>query len=221
MRICALACTAAIAAAPVSAQESSLVIDLLTGHSIYHESEGEAGVVMAISITPGESDAADLKELCEQLRVAAGLESKNSEHLPLEVIFVVPYKGMAIEGYYLPGHGTFGSETLVRGNSIARETLDGIVTRAGIPSRVLYETDVEHEISCKKNAPKWFIRWEDLRPVDGEKPNAAIEHAYRRFMAIYRSVVEHTKGTSPSANLQSLDLSSQNAGLSPRKVDQH
>jgi hypothetical protein len=206
MRICTLACTAAIAAVPASAQDPGLTIDLLAGHPIYHENEGEAGVVMAISITPGESDAADLKELCEQLRVAGGLAGKNGEHLPLEVIFVVPYKGMAIEGSYLRGDGAFGSEALVRGNSIARETLDGIVSQAGIPSRVLYETDVEHEISCKIHEPEWFIRWEDLRPLAGQEPDAVIGDAYGRFMTIHQNVVEHTMGTSPSAaQLQSLD----------------
>ena len=204
MRICALACATAIAAIPASAQELGLVIDLLPGHPIYHESEGEAGVVMAISITPDQGNAADLKELCEELRVVAGLGRENGEDLPLEVIFVVPYKGMAIEGYYLPADGAFGSEALVRGNSIARETLDGIVARAGIPSRVLDETDVEHEISCEINEPAWLIRWEDVRLVDGDEPDTVIERAHRRFMTIHRSVVEHTVGAPRSADLHLL-----------------
>ena len=204
MRSCVLACAAAIVVIPASAQELGLVIDLLPGHPVYHESEREAGIVMALSITPDQGDAASLKELCEELRLAAGLGRDNGEDLPLEVIFVVPYKGMAIEGYYLPADGTFGSEELVRGNSIARETLDGIVARAGIPSRVLDETDVEHEISCELNEPAWLIRWEDVRLVDGEEPDTVIERAYRRFMTIHRSVVEHTVGTPPSADFQLL-----------------
>ena len=204
MRRYALACVAAMVVIPASAQEPTLVTDLLPGHPVYHESEGEAGVVMAISITPDQRDAADLKELCEELRVAAELGRENGEGLPLEVIFVVPYKTMAIEGYYLPADGTFGSEELVRGNSVARETLDGIVARAGIPSGVLDETDVEHEISCEINEPAWLIRWEDVRLVAGEEPDTVIERAYRRFTTIHRSVVKHTMGTPRPADLQLL-----------------
>lgn len=204
MRICALACTAAIAAVPAAAQELGLVIDPLPGHPVYHETEGEAGVVMALSITPDEGDPADLKGLCEELRVAAGLGRENGQDRPLEVIFVVPYKGIALEGYYLPADGTIGSEALVRGNSIARETLDGILGRAGIPSRVIDEADVEHEISCEINEPAWLVRWEDVRPLDGEEPETVIERAYRRFMTVYLSIVEDPMETPPSADFQLL-----------------
>jgi hypothetical protein len=200
MRIFALACAAAIAAVPASAKGPGLVVDLLPGHPIYHESEGEAGVIMALSITPGEGDA-DLKEPCEELRVAAGLPRKNRENLPLELIAVVPYKGMAIEGYYLPPDGTFGSEALVPGTKIARETLDGIVARAGIPSHVLDETNVEHEILCEMNKPAWLIHWEDVRLVNGEDPDTVIERAYRRFMTIQQIVVEHIGVSNRSASI--------------------
>lgn len=207
MRVSGLTCVAALAVVSAPAQGSGFVVDLLPGHPVYHESAQEAGVVMAIPITPGQSNAVDLEALCEELRVTAGLARKNDENLPLEVIFVVPYKGMAIEGYYLPAEGTLGVEALVRGNDIARVTLDSIVGRAGIPAHVLDETEVEHEISCELREPAWLIRWEDIRPVDGEGPDRVIESAYRRFMTIHRSVVEHAMGTSPSADLQSFGLS--------------
>jgi hypothetical protein len=203
MRICALACTAAIAAVPASAQGLGLVVDLLPGHPIYHESVGEAGVIMALSITPAEGHPADLKELCEDLRVAAGLPGKNSKDLPLEVIAVVPYKGMAIEGYYLPPDGTLGSEALRSGTKIARRTLDGIVARAGIPSHLLDETNVEHEIVCEMNKPAWLIHWKDVRLVNGEDPDTVIQRTSGRFMTIQQIVVEHI-GISPSAHAQSL-----------------
>jgi hypothetical protein len=194
MRLCIIACSAAIAAVPASAGESARVIDLLPGDPVYHESEGEAGVVMAGSITPGQEHAADLQELCEELRVAAGLQRARGDDLPLKVIFVVPYKGMAVEGYYLPVQGTSGHELLVRGNGVAPPTLGGILARAGIPPSILGETGVEHEISCEINAPAWLIRWEDVRLIDDEAPDAVIERAHRRFMAIHQSVVEHGVG---------------------------
>jgi hypothetical protein len=142
-----------------------------------------------------------LKEICEELRVTAGLEREKGANLSLEVIFIVPYKGMAIEGYYLPADGMLGGEALVRGNGIARETLDGIVARAGVPSGVLDEMDVEHEISCEIDEPAWLIRWEDVRLLHGEEPDTVIEGAYRRFTTIHRSVVEHTTGAKSDVRL--------------------
>jgi hypothetical protein len=204
MRICALSCAAALAAVPASAQDSGLVVDLLPGHAIYHESEREAGVVMAISITPEQGTASDLMGLCEELRVAAGLPPEHGEDLALEVVFVVPYKGMAVEGYYLPADDTSDSEALVPGNAVAKATLDGIVTRAGIPSRVLDEVEVEHEVSCELGEPAWLLRWEDVQLVGGEQPDAVIDRAYRRFMITHRSVVDHAMGISPAAGFQPL-----------------
>jgi hypothetical protein len=195
MRACALTIAAAIAAGPASAEVPGLVVDLLPGHAIYHQSEREAGVVMAISITPDQGSATDLQGLCEELRVAAGLRTKHGEGLPLEVIFVVPYKGMAIEGYYLPADGTAGSEALVPGNGIARAMLDGIVARAGIPSGVLDEEQVEQELSCELGKPAWLLRWEDVHLVGAEDPDAVIDRAYRRSMAIHQSILEHDGGT--------------------------
>ena len=102
---------------------------------------------------------------------------------------------MAIEGYYLPTIDGHGSEALVRGKDIARETLDGIVGRAGIPARILDETGVEHELSCELGEPAWFLRWEDVRPVGGEDPDTVILRAQRRFMAVHQSIIEHATGT--------------------------
>lgn len=200
MRIRALTIALAVAAVPASAEDSGLAIDVLPGHPIYHEDGREAGIVMAISITPGQGKT-DLQGPCEELRVAAGLRTGH-EGLPLEVIFVVPYKGMAIEGYYLPAEGASGSEALVRGSDIARATLDGIVARAGIPGHVLDEAEVEQELSCELGAPAWLLRWEDVRLVGGEDPDAVTDRAYRRFMTVHRSIVEHATGAAPSAELQ-------------------
>lgn len=192
MRICALACTVAIAAVPASAQDVTLGVDLLPGHPVYHENEGEAGVVMALTITPDHGKAEIYGKLCEELRVAAGLRPEMKDGLGLEVIFIVPYKGMAVEGYYLPAKGVLESGTLVRGNGVARDEVDGIVARAGIPVSVLDEMDVEHQISCELDAPVWHVRWDDIRQLGAdEHPDAVIERAHRRFMAVHQSVVDH------------------------------
>jgi hypothetical protein len=212
MKICTLTCAAAIAAAPVSAQELGFVIDLLPGHPVNHQSEQEAGVVMAISITPERGSSMDLKELCEDLRLAAGLESRNAAGFRLEVIFIVPYKGMAVEGYYLPVDNALDSGTLVPGNRIARERLDGIVAGAGIPAGLLDETDVEHEISCETSESAWLMRWEDIRPVGSEGPDQVIASAQRRFMAVHQSIVDRAMEPPRAMGQQSPD------SMSPRVV---
>jgi hypothetical protein len=191
MRIRALTCAAALAALPALAQEAALGIDLIPGHPVYHGRENEAGVAMALAITPDQDRATRLMELCEELRVAAGLGRESGDELRLETIFVVPYKGMAVEGLYLPRDGTVGSNALVRGKGIARTTLDGIVSRAGIPPRVLDETNIEHEISCAPGEPLWLIAWHDVRRIGDEEAEAVIERARQRFLAVHRSVVEH------------------------------
>jgi hypothetical protein len=104
---------------------------------------------------------------------------------------VVPRKGMAIEGLYLASDGASGSDALVRGEEVARPVLDDIVSRAGIPPRVLDETDVEHEISCTPGEPLWSITWSDVRRIGDEEPEAVIDRAHQRFLAIHQSVVEH------------------------------
>ena len=188
MRIYALACAAVIVAVPASAQEASPGIELLPGHPIYHESEQEAGVA-AFIVTADHERALELRELCEELGLAAGLESANADRL--ETVFVVPYKGMAIEGYYLPKDGTFEQDARVAGSGVTRETLNSIVARAGIPPRVLDQTNVKYEISCKTGEPLWHVGWYDVRSIGDEEPVTVIDRAYRRFLAIYQSVVEH------------------------------
>jgi hypothetical protein len=188
MRIYALTCAAAIAALPASAQDAAVVVDVLPGHAVDNAAARQAGIVMALAITPAAGSATDLQTLCEELRVAAGL-ARTREDLPLEVIFVVPYKDMAIEGYYLPPDGAPGKEALVAGKPVARQMLDGIVARAGIPGRVLDERDVEHEVSCELGEPAWRLRWDDVRDIGDEAPDVVIDRAWRRFASIHQSVV--------------------------------
>lgn len=191
MRICIFICTAFLAAVPASAQEVAFEIDLIPGHPVYHEPEKEAGVSMALTIRPDRNHAAKLTELCEELRVAVGLKNENSDGLRLQTLFVVPYKKMAVEGYYLANDGSFEKDTLVPGDGIARTMLDRIVARAGIPPGVLDETNVEHEISCKLDEPLWYIAWYDVRRISDEEPEAVIERAHHRFLVIHQRVVEH------------------------------
>jgi hypothetical protein len=190
MKIHAFTCVALLTAVPALAQE--LALDLHHGHPIYHEREQEAGVAMALSITPAHGQPASLTALCEELRAAAGLAKENGE-LRLETVFVVPRKGMAIEGLYLASSAS-GSEALLRGEEVARSRLDDIVSRAGIPPRVLDETDVEHEIACAPGEPLWSITWSDVRRIGDEQPEAVIDRARQRFLAIHQSVVEHNAG---------------------------
>jgi hypothetical protein len=194
MRIRGLMCAALVAAIPASAEEAPLGIKLQRGHPLYHESAQEAGVAMGLSITPQGGQTTDLVELCDELARAAGLGRENGDRLRLETVFVVPYKAMAIEGYYWPEHGGSGAGTLVPGSGVPRGALDAIVTRAGIPPRVLDETDVEHEISCALGEPLWHVAWQDVRPIGGEDPDAVIERAYQRFLAVYQAVVEQSAG---------------------------
>jgi hypothetical protein len=187
MRQWSLAVATACAVIPGSVLAADLVVDLLPGHQVYRESAGEAGVVMGLSLRA--SDLAALARSCEQLRAAAGLPPGHGEGLRLEVIFVVPYKGMAVEGYYLPEGD--GDGLLLPGNGVARADLDLIVNQAGIPAALLDETAVEHEISCETSGQGWHLRWEDVQPLDGEAAAQVIERAGQRFMTVYQSVVDH------------------------------
>jgi hypothetical protein len=191
MNICAITCAVTIAAIPALAQEPARGIDLIPGHPIYHDEEREAGVAMALALTPAGDEASDLIELCEELRVAAGLGHKSGDELRLETVFVVPYKDLAVEGLYLPMDERLGSNALIQGKSVARATLDGILARAGIPPRILDEEQVEQEVSCARGEPLWFIAWHDVRPIGEEEPEAVIERARQRFLAVHQSVVEH------------------------------
>jgi hypothetical protein len=190
-------------AVPASAEEPALAIDLLPGHPVYHETEARAGVVMALSITPVPQDSRTLTALCEELRDVAGLQRARDQDLPLEIIFIVPYKGMAVEGFYLSSDGQPAQEELIRGDGVARATLDDIVARAGIPPHILDETGVEHEISCETREPAWLIRWEDVRLVGNETPETVIDRAHQRFMAVHQSVLDHAMRPRPTAESQS------------------
>ena len=186
----ALAYSAMLAALSAAAQGTALAIELIPGHPIYHDDGQEAGVAMALAITPDPGHPANLTALCEELRLAAGL-GEEREDLRLETIFVVPYKALAVEGYYWPRDGSLERNALVPGDGVARATLDDIVSRAGIPPRVLDETDVAHEISCATGVPRWDLTWSDIRLIGQETPDAVIERARDRFMAVHQSVVEH------------------------------
>jgi hypothetical protein len=191
MRISALVCAGVVLALPAAAQEAPLGIKLQRGHPLYHESAQEAGVAMGLSITPQGDHATELAELCHELRRAAGLGSENGDRLFLETIFVVPYKEMAVEGYYWPENRSSETGVLVPGSGVAREALDAIVARAGIPPQILDEANVQHEISCQIGEPLWHVSWQDLRPIGDEDPDTVIERAYHRFMAIHQAVVAH------------------------------
>lgn len=177
-----------LAAGPAVAEEAALDVKLIPGHAVHHEAKQEAGVAMALWITPGTPRAPDLIELCEELRLGAGL-GHESDGLRLEMIFVVPYKAMAIEGLYLPSDDTSDRRALIRGKDMSRASLDGIVARAGIPPRILDEAGVKQEISCSPSEPSWVVAWTDLQPIGEEDPEAVIERAEQRFLTIHQSVL--------------------------------
>jgi hypothetical protein len=192
MRIQLLTCAAFLAAFPASGGERALTVDVLPGHTVYHEDKGEAGVVMALSMRPADGQPTQILELCEELRAAAGLAAENGEELHLETIFIVPSAGMTVEGYYFPAGSTSAPGELMAGKAIEKAVLDDITARAGIPSSILYASDVDHQISCEIGDPVWHVLWSDVRPIDDEEPDRVIERAHERFMAAYRSAVEHT-----------------------------
>jgi hypothetical protein len=190
MKTSALACVLMVGAAAAVADEPLLAVDLLPGHPVHDVADERAGMVTAIAITENAAATTDLEALCDALRVAAGLSLEAEHGLALQVVFIVPYKLMSIEGYYLPLDGRPGSARLIAGNGIARERLDGIIISAGVPPGILDETEVEHEVSCELDRAAWMIRWEDVRSIDGDDPELVIERAYTRFLAIHKSVVE-------------------------------
>ena len=79
MNICAFTCAAMIAAIPAWSEEPGRKVELVPGHAVYHEHEREAGVVMALSITPDREGAADLMALCDELQAAAGLSGERGD----------------------------------------------------------------------------------------------------------------------------------------------
>jgi hypothetical protein len=104
------------------------------------------------------------------------------------VLFVVPYKQMAVEGLYLPADSHIGTNALIEGKRLGRSTLNDIISHAHIPPSVLDEMNVRHEISCQLDEPLWTIVWQDIRPIGDRKPTEIIERARLRFMEVYRNV---------------------------------
>ena len=182
---------AVVALTPLAAQEGGRDVRLVPGHAVYHEGTKEAGIAVALTISGDENGSETLMELCQRLRSVAGLGNEHADGLRLQTLFVVPYKRMAVEGYFSTPDGSFERTALVRGDEVARATLDRIVARAGIPPSVLDEADVELEISCKTDEPLWTINWYDVRRIGEEEPDAVIERAHARFLAIHRSVVQN------------------------------
>ena len=193
MKLRLFACAFVFAAMPAFANDDVDGITLIHGHPIYHETVKEAGVTMGLSVTGDQPHTAPLAELCDELRDAAGLRSEVRDDLKLRALFVVPYKGMVVEGYYLPEDKNLQDYALIQGVKVDRQVLDGIIARAGIPPRVLDETDVEQEISCQVHEPLWSISWQDVKPIGNEEPEPVIERARERFMSIYPTVVDRAK----------------------------
>lgn len=191
MRIRLLTWAVVLAALPAASDEASSRIDIVYGHPIYRQQEREAGVAMGMTISANEDQAALLTEPCERLRAAAHLAREARDGLALQTLFVVPSKGMAIEGHYFPGDGNPGRAVLIPGRPVTRSALDRIMALAGIPPALLDEANVSLEISCRITEPLWVISWFDIRRMGDAQPEAVVEIARRRFMAIHRWVVEY------------------------------
>jgi hypothetical protein len=190
MKLCLFACAFILAAVPASAKDVVKGITLVHGHPIHHESANTAGVTMGLSVLHNQPHATPPMDLCNQLRVAAGLRNEIRNGSTLRAVFIVPYKAMAVEGYYLPADGDPENHGLVPGTRVDRSFLDSTMAWAGIPPSVLDETNVEHEISCHADEPRWTIAWQDIRPIGEEEPGAVIQRARERFIAVYESVLE-------------------------------
>jgi hypothetical protein len=191
MRIRLLIWAVVLVALPVASDEISPRIDILYGHPVYRQHAREAGVAMGMTISVNEVQAALLTGPCERLRAAASLAREAGGGLPLQTLFVVPSKGMAIEGYYFPSDGNPGRAVLIPGRPVTRSALDRIMALAAIPPALLDEISVSVEISCRITEPLWVISWHDIRRIGDAQPEAVVEVARRRFKAIYRSVVEY------------------------------
>jgi hypothetical protein len=191
MRIRLLTWAVVLVALPVASDEISPRIDILYGHPIYRQQAREAGVAMGITISVNKVQAALLTGPCERLRAAASLAREAGGGLPLQTLFVVPSKGMAIEGYYFPSDGNPGRAVLIPGRPVTRSALDRIMALVAIPPALLDEFNVDLEISCRITEPLWVISWHDIRRTGDTQPESVVEVARRRFMTIHRSVVEY------------------------------
>jgi len=201
-----LTCATLFLVAPAWAGEAHHKVTLLHGHPMYDEVTQKAGVSMGLSIAGSESSGSQLAKACRELKRLSGLRSETGDGLELVKLFIVPYKDMAVEGFYLPSDGSFGSNALLKGNPLDRSTIEGVVTRAGIPRLVLHETNVEQEISCDLEEPVWTIVWQDIRTIDDQGPDVTIEQARTRFLSIYRDVVRYASRAVKSDADSSLTL---------------
>ena len=193
MRISALTCAAALMAVPASAQALGPAIELLPGHPVYHERAREAGVVMAISITQRPRRRHGPNELCEELRVAAGLERHRGAELPP--------RGDLRRAVQRDGDRRVLSAD--RRRARRRGARPGQGDRAeharrdrgarGDSGRLLDEPAVEQELSCAARRAGLAASLGGHPAVGGAGPDPVIESAYRRFMTIHRSIVEHSR----------------------------
>jgi len=191
MRIHLLMWAVALAALPAAADEVRPRIELLHGHTIYREQAREAGVATGLTLSVNEEQAAVLTEPCERLRAAAGLANELPDGSHLRILFIVPRKGMAVEGYYFPPDRDLKRAALKPGRVIARPTLNRIIAGVGILPVLLDENSVELEIACHVNEPLWVIAWLDVRRIGDRRPEAVIDTARLRFMTIHRKVAEY------------------------------
>ena len=185
-------------ATQASAGDAPYVVTLIHGHPIHHETAKEAGIAMGLSIKGGTTYASSLSDSCRELQRFAELPGMIGDDLKLDTLFIVPYKEMAVEGLYLPADGSFGSRALVSGKRLGRSTIESVIIDAAIPAFVLDEANVELEVSCQLHEPLWAIIWQDIRKIGGREPEAVIEQARLRFMAIYRIVAQGVRDAQPS-----------------------
>ncbi len=190
-----LTCATALLVAPAWAGEAHHTVTLLHGHPMYDEVTQKAGVSMGLSIAGSESSASQLTKACRELQRLSELRSETGDGLELVTLFIIPYKNMAVEGFYMPSDGSFGSNALLKGKPLDGSAIEGLVALAGIPRFVLHETNVEQEISCDLEDSVWTIVWQDIRAIDDEEPEVTIEQARARFMSIYRNVVQYASQT--------------------------
>lgn len=191
MRIHLLTWALALAAVSAAADEVKLRLEPLHGHIINREPVHEAGVATGLTLSVNEEQAAVLTDPCERLRAAARLANELPDGFHLRILFIVPRKEMAVEGYYFPADHDVKRAMLKAGHAIARPILNRILAGAAIPPALLDENSVELEISCHVNEPLWVIAWLDVQRISDRQPEAVIDTARLRFMTVYRKVAEY------------------------------
>ena len=185
MRACALSCAVAMVAVPASATNLGLVVDLLPGHAIYDEGARQAGVVRRSDHAgPGHGDRSEgaLRRVACGCRAAARARPASSE-----VIFVVPHKAMAIEGTSADGRRARERSAGCRRRRCEGNARPHLRGRAGIPSGLWTKRRSSTRVACELDEPAWHVRWQDVRLLDGQEPDAVIDQAYSRFAAIHQA----------------------------------